>query len=29
MHFFVQMQILPILFTTNPDENTLYIPQEL
>jgi hypothetical protein len=29
MRFFVQMQILSILFTTNPDENTLYIPQEL
>jgi hypothetical protein len=29
MRFFVQMQTLSILFTTNPDENTLYIPQEL
>ena len=29
MHFFVQMQILPILLTTDPNENTLYIPQEL
>lgn len=29
MYLCVQMQILPTLLITDPNENTFYIPQEL